>query len=207
MFTFEACVKNLKEALKAEKLGANRIELCDNLSEGGTTPSYGTIIMAKQKLNIPIMVIVRPRGGDFLYSDVEFEIMKKEIELCKSLGIYGVVFGILNEDKNIDVKRTKDLVDLAKPMQVTFNMAFDEVYDKEKALEQLIKIGVDRVLTKGGAASATDGKEIIKNLIKKSNGKIIILPGGDITKNNYEAFGKYVGAEEFHGTKIVGKLD
>lgn len=207
MFTFEACVKNLKEALMAEKLGAHRIELCDNLSEGGTTPSYGTILIAKEKLNIPIVVIIRPRGGDFIYSDVEFEIMKKEIELCKKMGIYGVALGILNKDKKLDIERTRELVQLAKPMKVTFHMAFDEIYDKEEAMEELIKIGVDRILTKGGSISATEGKETIKKLIERSNGRIVILPGGDLTKNNYEDFSNYVGAKEIHGTKIVGKLD
>ena len=207
MFKYEACVKSLEEALKAEKLEANRVELCDNMIEGGTTPSYGTIALAKEMLNIPVMVMIRPRGGDFTYSEVEFNIMKKEIELCKHLDIYGVVFGILNKDKTIDIERVKELVGLAKPMKITFHMAFDEILNKEQAMEELIKIGVDRILTKGGASNATEGKEVLKELIKKAGDRIIIVPGGSLTKNNCKDFGEYVKAKELHGTKIVGRLD
>ena len=207
MFKYEACVKSLEEALKAEKFGADRVELCDNMIEGGTTPSYGTIALAKEMLNIPTMVMIRPRGGDFTYSEVEFNIMKKEIELCKYLNVYGVVFGILNKDKTIDVERVKEIVNLAKPMKITFHMAFDEVLNKEQAMEQLIEIGVDRILTKGGAPNATEGKEVLRDLIQKAGDRIIILPGGSLTKNNCKDFGEYVKAKELHGTKIVGRLD
>ena len=126
----EACVGCYKEAKKAELQGADRIELCDNLGEGGTTTSYGTIYLATQNINIPIAVIIRPRGGDFVYSNDEFEIMKKDIKLCKEIGVETVVFGILNKDNTIDIERTRELVELSNGLKITFHMAFDEIDDK-----------------------------------------------------------------------------
>lgn len=206
MDIFEACVGSYEEAKKAEGLGVHRIELCDNLIEGGTTPSYGTISMACENLGIPIMVIIRPRGGDFLYTEEEIEIMKRDIKMCKELGTYGVVLGVLNEDNKIDKNLLKSLIELAKPLKVTFHMAFDEIEDKEAALQELINLNVDRILTKGGIWDAFKGKDVIKSLIEKSEGKIIILPGGGVTKENYEELKMYTGAKEFHGKRIVGKL-
>lgn len=203
MVIFEACVGNISEALEAEKRGASRIELCDNLMEGGTTPSFGTIELAKEKINIPFMVIIRPRGGDFVYSDEEFIVMKKDIELCKKLGVYGVVLGILDKKNNIDIEKTRELVELSKPMKVTFHMAFDEIYDKDKAIEELISLGIDRILTKGCKTKALDGLETIKRLVKISNGRIEILPGGGITKENFKYIVENTGVREVHGTKIV----
>lgn len=200
---FEACVGNIGEALEAEKRGASRIELCDNLMEGGTTPSFGTIALAKEMIGIPFMVIIRPRGGDFCYSDEEFEVMKKDIELCKKLGVYGVVLGILDKENNIDIDRTKALIDMAKPMKVTFHMAFDEIHDKDSALEKLIELRVDRILTKGCKTKAFDGVEIIKRLVDKSKGRIEILPGGGVTKDNFMDLAEKTGVSEVHGTKIV----
>ncbi|MEW8957078.1 copper homeostasis protein CutC [Clostridium sp.] len=206
MDIFESCVGSYEEAKKAERLGAHRIELCDNLIEGGTTPSYGTISMACENLDIPIMVIIRPRGGDFLYTEEEIEIMKRDIKMCKELGVYGVVLGVLNGDKKIDKNLLKNLIELSKPLKVTFHMAFDEIEDKEAALQELINLNVDRILTKGGIEDAFKGKNVIKSLIEKSEGKIIILPGGGVTKENYEELKIYTGAKEFHGKRIVGKL-
>lgn len=200
---FEACVGNIDEALEAEKRGASRIELCDNLMEGGTTPSFGTIALAKERIKIPFMVIIRPRGGDFCYSDEEFEVMKKDIELCKKLGVYGVVLGILDKENKVDEDRTKELVDMAKPMKVTFHMAFDEIEDKESALEALIELGVDRILTKGCKTKAFDGLETIKKLVEESKGRIEILPGGGVTKDNFRDLSQKTGVNEVHGTKIV----
>lgn len=207
MYIKEACVGSFKEAKKAQELGASRIELCDNLKEGGTTPSYGTIIQTKSYLDIPIMVIIRPRGGDFVYSEYEIEIMKKDIELCKGSGVEGVVFGVLDENKLINKNVMKELVDLAKPLDVTFHMAFDEIKDKEEAIEELIELKVDRILTKGCKTNAFDGKEIIRKLTSKSKDKIIILPGGGITKENYLDIINYTKVKEVHGTKIVGVLN
>ena len=186
----EACVGCYKEAKKAELQGADRIELCDNLGEGGTTPSYGTIYLATQNINIPIAVIIRPRGGDFVYSNDEFEIMKKDIVICKELGI----------------ERTKELIDLVSGLKVTFHMAFDEIDDKFEALNQLISMNVDRVLTKGCKTCALDGKNTLKNLVEKSDNRITILVGGGVTYKNYKELSNYIGCNEMHGSKIVGTL-
>ncbi len=207
MYIKEACVGSFEEAKRAQQLGASRIELCDNLKEGGTTPSYGTIIQAKEYLDIPIMVIIRPRGGNFVYSKYEIEIMKKDIKLCKEVGVKGVVFGVLDENDFINKIVMKELIDLAKPLDITFHMAFDEIKDKEKALEELIELNVDRILTKGCKTNAFDGKKIIKKLTNKGENKIIILPGGGIIKENYLDIINYTKAKEVHGTKIVGALN
>lgn len=202
----EACVGCYKEAKKAELQGADRIELCDNLGEGGTTPSYGTIYLATQNINIPIAVIIRPRGGDFVYSNDEFEIMKKDIVICKELGVETVVFGILNKENKIDIERTKELIDLASGLKVTFHMAFDEIDDKFEALNQLISMNVDRILTKGCKTCALDGKNTLKNLVEKSDNRITILVGGGVTYKNYKELSNYIGCNEMHGSKIVGTL-
>ena len=202
----EACVGCYEEARRAEVQGADRIELCDNLVEGGTTPSYGTIYLAKKNLNIPIAVIIRPRGGDFVYSNDEFEIMKRDIVLCKELGVETIVFGILNKENKVDIERTNELVKLASGLKITFHMAFDEIEDKFEALEQLISMKVDRVLTKGCNTCAADGKDTLKQLVEKSNGKITILVGGGVTYKNYKELSDYIGSNEMHGTKIVGDL-
>lgn len=202
----EACVGCYEEAKRAQELGADRIELCDNLLEGGTTPSYGTIKLAKKNLNIPIAVIIRPRGGDFVYSSDEFEIMKEDIEICKQIGVETIVLGILNKDNTIDMERTKELVSLAKGLKITFHMAFDEIENKIEALEQLIEMGIDRVLTKGCKSCAEDGKETLKSLVEKSNNRITILVGGGVTYKNYKELSDYINCIEMHGSKIVGNL-
>ncbi|MEN8076447.1 copper homeostasis protein CutC [Clostridioides difficile] len=202
----EACVGCYEEAKRAELQGADRIELCDNLLEGGTTPSYGTIYLAKKNLNIPIAVIIRPRGGDFIYSNDEFEIMKKDIELCKEIGVETVVFGILNKDNTIDIERTRELVELSNGLKITFHMAFDEIDNKMEALEQLISMGINRVLTKGSKTCAQDGKNVLKELVEKSSERITILVGGGVTYKNYKELSEYIGCNEMHGSKIVGSL-
>ena len=202
----EACVGCYEEAKRAEVQGADRIELCDNLGEGGTTPSYGTIYLAKKNINIPIAVIIRPRGGDFVYSNDEFEIMKKDIELCKEIGVETVVFGILNKDNTIDIERTRELVELSNGLKITFHMAFDEIEDKMEALEQLISMGINRVLTKGSKTCAEDGKNVLKELVEKSSDRITILVGGGVTYKNYKELSEYIGCNEMHGSKIVGEL-
>ena len=202
----EACVGNYKEGKRAEELGANRIELCDNLAQGGTTPSYGTILQCKKDMNIDINVIIRPRGGNFVYSKEELSIMKNDIKLCKDIGVTGVVFGFLKEDNTLDYETTKEFVELAKPLSVTFHMAFDEIENKFDALDKLIDLGEDRVLTKGGFDNAFKNKETLKELVKHAKDKIIILPGGGVTKENFLELQDYTNAREFHGTKIVGNL-
>ena len=203
MKIYEACVGSYNEAVRAENLGANRIEFCDNLSEAGTTPSFGNIKKAINRLKIPVMVIIRPRGGNFEYSEEEVEIMIEDIKICKELGAHGVVIGALKGDK-IDLNTTKRLVEEAKPMQVTFHMAFDEIEDKKEAIDQLVELRVDRILTKGAAGgNALIGRESIKDLIKYANDRIIIMPGKGVNKENRDYILEYTGAKEIHGTRIV----
>ncbi|MQR87804.1 copper homeostasis protein CutC [Bacillus megaterium] len=202
----EACVEGYEQAKKTEKLGADRIELCDNLSQGGTTPSYGTIQYASEHLDTDINVIIRPRIGDFVYSEAEYQIMKKDVKTCKDLGVNGVVFGILTAEAEIDYGRTKELIAEARPLSSTFHMAFDEIKDKYKAIDILIELGADRILTKGGKESALQNLHMIRELITYANDRIIILPGGGIHEDNAEAVIKETKAAELHGTKIVGDL-
>lgn len=202
MKIFEACVGNYKDALRAEALGANRIEFCDNLLEDGTTPSFGNIKMALKNLKIPFVVIIRPRGGNFEYSEDEAEIMIEDIKACKELGVYGVVIGALKGNK-IDLELTKKLVEAAKPMKTTFHMAFDEIEDKKAAIDELVDLGVDRILTKGGMENALAGKDVLKDLVTYANDRIIIMPGKGVNKENREYLLEYTGAKEIHGTKVV----
>ncbi|NRT34994.1 copper homeostasis protein CutC [Clostridium beijerinckii] len=202
MIIFEACVGNYDDAILAAKRGANRIELCDNLIEGGTTPSYGTIRKIVEDLDIPIMVIIRPRGGSFTYTKEELEIMKYDVKMCKELGVHGVVIGAVKDSK-VDKEIIEELVNLAKPMTITFHMAFDEVEDKKIALDEIIKLGIDRILTKGGCENAMAGKECLKDLVKYADGRISIMPGKGITKENRDFLLEYTGAVEIHGTRVV----
>ncbi len=199
----EACVENIGEAIAAEKAGASRVELCDNLSVGGTTPSYATIKFCKQQLHIPFLVMIRPRGGDFVYNKLEFELMKEDVLVCKLLGADGVVFGLLNPDHTIDLKRTRELVDYAKPMQVTFHKAFDEVANPIATMESLIEVGVDRILTSGTKATALEGQAVLNELILKSNNRIKIVVAGNVTDSNLEKVRQLIPSSEFHGRKIV----
>lgn len=202
MSVYEACVGNYSEAVRAEALGASRIELCDNLLEDGTTPSFGTIKKSVENLNIPVMVIIRPRGGNFEYSQDEADIMLQDIKICKDLGAYGVVIGAL-KGNTIDVDLTSKMVEAAKPMKVTFHMAFDSIDDKKSAIDELVKLGVDRILTKGGCENALAGKDTLKELIDYAKDRIIIMPGKGVNKDNREYILEYTGAKEIHGTKVV----
>lgn len=202
----EACVGSLQEALNAEQAGADRIEYCQNLAEGGTTPSYESILEGKKRISIPVFVIIRPRGGNFVYSQDEIKIMKEDIKFCKKAGVQGVVVGVLTEQNKIDKNLLQEFIDLAKPLAITFHMAFDFIIDKEEALEELINLKVDRILTKGCNTNAFAGKMVIRKLIEQSRGRIIILPGGGIHQGNFQEIADFTGAEEVHGTKIVGNL-
>lgn len=199
----EKCIGSFKEAIEAQKLGADRVELCDNLEEGGTTPSYGTIKMTVEKLDIPAFVIIRPRGGDFYYSPEEIEIMKEDIKICKYLGVKGVVLGVLNRDNTINYEVTKELVTLAKPMEVTFHKAIDELKNPEEEVEKLASIGVDRILSSGTKATALEGAEILNKMLEKANGKIKIVVAGKVTKENLKEVSTKIPSTEFHGKKIV----
>ncbi|MFC3563552.1 copper homeostasis protein CutC [Pedobacter jamesrossensis] len=199
----EICANSYSSALAAQNGGAKRVEFCDNLAEGGTTPSYGQIALAKRNLSIEIWPIIRPRGGDFLYSDIEFDLMKEDIISCKSLNCDGVVIGILKADGSIDKERTKVLIDLAKPMQVAFHRAFDMSNNMETALEDLIDLGVVRVLTSGGSSSAFQGIEKLAELVKRANGRISIMPGAGINESNIQELIDKTGATNFHASAKV----
>ncbi len=194
----EACVNSAVSALEAQKGGADRVELCENMADGGCTPSAGAIILTKKNLTIPLFVMIRPRGGDFLYSDFEFEIMKEDIRVAKELGADGVVFGILLEDGRIDKQRMSELNELARPMETTCHRAFDMTRDPFEAVEDLIQIGVDRILTSGQSDSAVDGGLLIRRLIEKATNRIIIMPGHGIKEYNIMEAINSTGADEFH---------
>lgn len=182
----------------AQSAGAHRIELCDNPGDGGTTPSYGFIKAARQAVQIELYPIIRPRGGDFFYSDAEFEVMKADVMMCRELGCDGVVIGILNADGTVDKTRCRELVKLAYPMGVTFHRAFDRVKDAAQALEDIIEIGCERILTSGLVPNALDGAATIAALIKQADERIIIMPGSGIRSDNITELAKKTGAVEFH---------
>lgn len=194
----EACVNSAISAIEAQKGGADRVELCENLHDGGTTPSAGAIRFARKNLHIGLFVMIRPRGGDFLYSHDEFEIMKEDIRVSKKLGADGVVFGILLPDGSIDMKRMKLLADIARPMGITCHRAFDMTADPFQAMEGLIGLGIDRVLTSGQRPTAPEGAMLISELIKKSANRIIIMPGSGIKEHNVADLLKSTGANEIH---------
>ncbi len=196
----EICATNIQSAIAAQQGGAKRIELCDNLYEGGTTPSFAAIKLVLAKLDIQVNIMIRPRGSDFCYDDDEFEIMKEDILMCKQLGVNGVVFGILLPNGNVDVSRSKQLVELARPLSVTFHRAFDVTPDPQKALEDIISCGVDRLLTAGQQNIAPDGAELISELVKQADDRIVIMPGSGLNDKNISEFRKKTGAKEFHMT-------
>lgn len=202
MVCLEVCCNSVRSALAAQEGGAYRVELCDNLLEGGTTPSLAQIQTARKLLNIKLNVIIRPRGGDFLYDDLEFEIMKSEIRMCGEAACDGVVIGLLNPDGTIDITRTKELVDIARKyeMSVTFHRAFDRCSDLFKGLEDVINTGCDRILTSGGKDSALEGADNIRKLIEQAGERIVIMPGAGITEHNIAELVKRTGLKEFHGS-------
>ncbi|HWV64572.1 copper homeostasis protein CutC [Chitinophaga sp.] len=197
-FTLEICAGSVASCIAAEEGGANRIELCDNLLEGGTTPSYGTIALAREKVKIDLYPIIRPRGGDFLYSDLEFEVMKRDIELSKQLGCNGVVIGILTPDGRVDKKRCKILVDLAWPMGVTFHRAFDMTDNPFEALEDIISIGCERILTSGARNTALEGAVLLKELVERANDRIAIMAGSGVRAANIAQLITATGVTEYH---------
>jgi copper homeostasis protein len=196
----ETIAFNIDSCIQAQASGASRIELCDNPAEGGTTPSYGFIKAARAVLQIDLFPIIRPRGGDFLYSDAEFDIMKTDVQLCKDLGCDGVVIGMLHADATIDTVRCAQLVKIAYPMSVTFHRAFDRVTDAKKALEDVIAIGCERILTSGFYPNVMDGIENIKTLIQQADDRIIIMPGSGVRASNVKEIITQTGAKEIHSS-------
>jgi len=202
--TLEIACGNWTSCLFAKENGANRIELFENLSEGGCTPSFG-MIKKSLELELPIYVMIRPRGGNFLYSDDEFEIMKSDIEICKQLGVHGIVFGILDESKNVDIVRCKELLELWDG-PATFHRAFDETPDPYKAVEEIINLGFERILTSGQKPSIDLGMNLVGELISKYGHQIHFLPGCGVNPSNGRTIIHTTGAKEIHATcKIDGK--
>ncbi|MBS1756284.1 MAG: copper homeostasis protein CutC [Bacteroidetes bacterium] len=200
IYKLEVVAFDIESCRAIERSGAHRIELCDNPAEGGTTASYGFIEMARKLTSIDLFPIIRPRGGDFLYSDDEFEIMKSDVKVCKDLGCDGIVIGILNKDGSIDKKRCSQLVNLAYPLGVTFHRAFDRVNHAAEALEDVIDIGCERILTSGLYQNASDGLKNLTDLVSQADGRIIIMPGSGIRSNNIEAIAKATKATQFHSS-------
>lgn len=203
--TIEVCVDSVASAVNAAQGGASRVELCDNLFEGGTTPSAGMIEVVRNKIDIGLQVMLRPRGGDFLYSEEEYAVIKRDMQVARELGADGVVFGFLTPEGNIDKPRTEELIALARPMNSTFHRAFDMSRDPFQALEDLIQLGVDRVLTSGQERTAIEGMELIAELVKRAGDRIIILAGGGVRPHNIQKLVQNTGVKECHvsGRKAV----
>lgn len=198
MVTVEICLEDIESAIAAQQGGANRIELCDNLTVGGTTPSIGLISQTRKQLEIELQVIIRPRGGNFCYSDIEFNVMKEDIEAAKSVGVDGIVTGILNTDGTIDTSRTNSLVQIANPIPVTFHRAFDHTKDPFDSLELLVDIGVSRILSSGKAPSAIEGLSLLKQLQEKAKNRISIMAGGGINHENVQLIINQTQIQEIH---------
>ena len=194
---------NIQSCATIQNAGAQRIELCGNPTEGGTTPSYGFIKAAREVTGIQLFPIIRPRGGDFLYSNEEFEIMKSEIKLCKEFGCDGVVIGLLNADGTIDKKRTAALVSLAYPLEVTFHRAFDRVKDMYIALEDVIEAGCGRILTSGLFPTAEQGMGNLQKLVEAAKNRIVIMPGSGVRSDNINNIAQKTGASEFHSSARI----
>jgi copper homeostasis protein len=194
----EACVDAIDAALEAERGGAGRIELCGELLQGGVTPSAGLIAAVWDRIDIPLFVLVRPRAGDFLYTDDELDVMRRDIEQMKALGVDGVAFGALTADGDVDVERMRSLIALARPMSVTFHRAFDFVRDQDAALEALLALGVNRVLTSGGAPTAAEGVAQIAELTRRVGNRMTVMAGGSITASNVGEIVAATGVREVH---------
>ena len=206
----EVIAFNLDCCIKIEEAGAQRIELCANPGEGGTTPSPGLIHAARNNVSIELFPIIRPRGGDFYYNAGEFEIMKYDIEFCKRTGCDGIVTGILNPDGTVDRKRCRILTDIAYPMSVTFHRAFDRTDDPFRAMEDIIDVGFQRILTSGLKRTAVEGMRMIETLVKKAEDRIIIMPGSGIRADNILEIAAKSGATEFHSSArktSAGKME
>lgn len=203
----EACIETFEEAVTAEKRGAGRIELCSDLANDGLTPSFDLMQKTCLKLRIPVMVMIRSRAGNFVYSENEINQMKAEIDLAKKAGATGVVFGLLTSENKIDVANTRILAEYAKPLPVTFHKAIDELENPLEGVKELMKIdNIKRILTSGGKPTAMEGMETIREMIKVAGDKITILVAGKVLESNVEEIQKLTGATELHGRQIVGKL-
>ena len=191
---------NIASAIAAAEAGADRIELCNSPADGGTTPSFGTIQLALEKTGVPVFPIIRPRGGDFLYTNDEYEVMLHDVKICRQLNCKGVVLGLLQKDGSVDVQRTASLVQAAGPMAVTFHRAFDRAVHPLQALEDIIATGCTRLLTSGQKLYAAEGKYLIKQLVEQAANRIIIIPGGGVRSYHMQELADYTNATEFHSS-------
>lgn len=205
-FKLEIACFTLDSAVKASFAGADRIELCEDYDKGGVTPSKEIIKQAKKSITIPIHVIIRPRGGDFFYSESEIQQMENDVAFCKEQKIDGVVIGILNTNKTIDQKNCQRLISLARPMKITFHRAIDECRDMEREMETLIELGIDYVLSSGGKNSVMEGLQTLKILQEKFKSKITIIPAGGIRSSNLESIIEETNCKEFHSAAIMGEF-
>ncbi len=199
-YTIEIATDNYASTASAIKGGASRIELCSALSEGGLTPSHSYLLKCRADFTVPLFPIIRARGGDFLYSEEEFDIIKKEVAFCRETKFDGIVTGFLKEDGSIDTKRLSVIVELAHPMQVTFHRAFDRCSNSFDALEDIIECGCKRILTSGQKLKAPEGADLIQQLIASAANRIIIMPGSGVRKENIAALARQTGATEFHSS-------
>lgn len=205
----EVAANSVASALAAEAGGADRVELCSALEVGGLTPSHATIALALERLHIPVHVLVRPRAGDFVFDDLDCEVMQRDIEDCKALGCAGVVIGVLDPDGNVDAPRCRRLIDAAHGLSVTFHRAFDFAREPSAALDAIIGLGCDRLLTSGQADNASAGAALIRGLIERARGRITVMPGGGIDARNIAAVAAATGAREFHASakvRVAGRM-
>ena len=198
---------NIESALIAQQGGADRIELCNDMKDGGTTPSYEIVKLAKKQLNIDLFVMIRPRGGNFRYSDFEFIQMKQDMEQFKKMGVNGFVFGILNADGSINRDQNRKLVELASPFQCTFHRAFDHAKNIFKSLEDVIDCGFKTILTSGQKQNAVEGLETLIELVKRAEGRIIIMPGGGVRSHNISSLVEKINSNYYHSAAIIDKTD
>lgn len=205
MYQFEICANSVKSCLAAQEGGAHRVELCAAIPEGGTTPSFGEIALARELLHIKLHVIIRPRGGDFLYSELEMKSMLKDIEICRKVGVDGVVFGCLNSAGDVDLPQMQELMAASKGMSVTFHRAFDMCRNPQEALEQIINLGCDRILTSGQRPTAEEGISLLKKLNEQAADRIILLAGSGINEKNIRKIAVETGISEFHFSARLNK--
>jgi len=198
MMELEICVESLESAVAAEQGGAQRIELCSALREGGITPSAGLMRAVRARVSLGVHVMIRPRGGDFLYSDEEFAVMRDDISLASHFGVDGVVLGLLTAEGDVDVERTRELVELARPLEVTFHRAIDMTRDLKTAVNDVVKTGANRILTSGGAASAAHGLEQIAGMVDAAGDRLRIMVGGGVRPSNVQQIARATRATAFH---------
>jgi copper homeostasis protein len=206
MILKEIPVESVEEAIKATQLGADRIELCENLAVGGTTPSYGTIKICRKKIDLPVMVMIRPRGGNFVYSDTELEVMREDIKMCKKAGVDGVVFGVLDEDSNVNFEVMESLTKLASPLEVTMHKAIDECNDPFGSIVPLHQLGINNILTSGKAVTALEGKDNLIKIMEIAQNSVEIIVAGKVSSENLSLVNKLIPAKVFHGRALVGSL-